>query len=99
MEWNQDSKVTVLVAPRAHPGHDMRRDGGFTHNRLPPSFQPVDGCWLLVRAVVTAKTEHLHAGELSLEKVQNLLHSLSAAEEEDDHEVNYDRDSSLLYYC
>lgn len=55
---------------------DLCRYGGLTDDRLATPTQPVDCGWLLVCAEVSTETDHLHARELALDKVNGLLHSL-----------------------
>lgn len=54
------------------------RDGGLTDSRLAPAFNPVDGSWFLVSAVVPTDSHHLQLWEVLLQSAQSLLCTLQA---------------------
>lgn len=52
------------------------RDGGLTDCRLAPAFNPVDGGWFLVGAVVPTDSHQLQLWEVLLQSAQSLLCTL-----------------------
>lgn len=54
----------------------LGRNSGLTNGGLPAAQDPVDGCGLLVGAVVAADRLHLHVRVVLLERVQRLLRAL-----------------------
>lgn len=61
---------------KAHLSHHFRRDCGFTHNGLAPTFNPVDSSWFLVSAVVPTNRHHLKFREVLLQYAESLLCAL-----------------------
>lgn len=74
-DWGETNNLADEII-KTHLSHHFRGDRGFTHNRLAPTLNPVDGSWFLVSAVVPANRHHLKFWEVLLQYAESLLCAL-----------------------
>ena len=78
--------MPAIVSCTLNPGSSYLSDhfswdGGLTDSRLAPAFDPVDGGWFLVCAVVPTNSHNLQFWKVLLQSAQSLLCTLQEQQE------------------